>query len=236
MKMMTYQYSDGDIDLHYDYIFVQRCPEIFVKALKSMNIVESINFRECYEKHGVCTIQTRTNSAVQSFEFEDFVENMNSGQGKNYQITYIENYQPRQHRVVDTQNQGIKIINASISYETELDSKINLPISSRIITRDIYLSQVCEVLDLVTDDNTILVADLHYEDKYLPEEAMLKPRGLINHASHVDSFQCPPEKGGEWISLQKIITTENCNINITKILCNKQEGVPFGHHPLEFTI
>ena len=74
---------------------------------------------------------------------------MNSGQGKNYQITYIENYQPRQHRVVDTQNQGIKIINASISYETELDSKINLPISSRIITRDIYLSQVCEVLDLV---------------------------------------------------------------------------------------
>jgi len=234
MKMMTYQYSGGDIDLHYDYIFVQRCPDIFVKALKSMNIVESINFQECYQGHGVSTIQTRTNSAVQSFEFEDFVENMNSGQGKNYQITYIKNYQPRQHRVVDTQNQGIKIINASISYTMEKEDGIIY--KEGRVTEDIYLSQVCEVLDLVTDDNTILVADLHFEDKYLPEDAMLEPRGLINHASNVDSFQCPPEKGGEWISLQKIITTENSNINISKVICKEQEGVPFGHHPLEFEI
>lgn len=234
MKMMTYQYSGGDIDLHYDYIFVQRCPDIFVKALKSMNIVESINFQECYRGHGISTIQTRTNSAVQSFEFEDFVENMNSGQGKNYQITYIENYQPRQHRVVDTQNQGIKIINASISYTMEKEDGIIY--KENRVTEDIYLSQVCEVLDLVTDDNTILVADLHFEDKYLPEEAQLEPRGLINHASDIDSFQCPPEKGGEWISLQKIITTENSNINISKVICKKQEGIPFGHHPLEFEI
>lgn len=265
---MTYQYSDGDIDLHYDYIFVQRCPEIFVKALNSMNIVKSINFQECYEKHGVCTIQTRSESPVETYEFDDFVEGMDAGQGKNYQITYIK-----------TPDQDIKIINASISYETELDPeiplrkyirswereqqikfadaypeldpdeildtlgvnvhkawKINLPISSRIITRDIYLSQACEVLDLVTDDNTVLVADLHFEDNYLPEDVMLKPRGLINHASNVDSFKLPPEKGGEWISLQKIITTENSNIDISKVICKEQEGVPFGHHPLEFEI
>ena len=84
---MTYQYSNGDIDLHYDYIFVQRCPDIFVKALNSMNIVESINFQECYDKHGVCTIQSRTKSAVETHEFEDFIENIDSTQGKNYQIT-----------------------------------------------------------------------------------------------------------------------------------------------------
>jgi hypothetical protein len=235
MKMMTYQYSNGDIDLHYDYIFVQRCPDIFVKALNSMNIVESINFQECYDKHGVCTIQSRTKSAVETHEFEDFIENIDSTQGKNYQIIYIENYQPRQHRVVDTQNQGIKIINASISYPTNNTEDTLFELSPREITKDIYLSQVCEVLDLVTDDNTILVADLHFEDSDLPEEAQLEPRGLINHASDIDSFNKPGGKD-EWISLQKIITTENSNINISKVICKKQEGVPFGHHPLEFTI
>ena len=154
---------------------------------------------------------------------------------KNYQIIYIENYQPRQHRVVDTQNQGIKIINASISYPTNNTEDTLFELSPREITKDIYLSQVCEVLDLVTDDNTILVADLHFEDSDLPEEAQLEPRGLINHASDIDSFNKPGGKD-EWISLQKIITTENSNINISKVICKKQEGVPFGHHPLEFTI
>jgi len=208
MRMMTYQYSDGDIDLHYDYIFVQRCPEIFVKGLSGLQIVDNIKWVPCYHSNGICTIQPHSSYHIETFEMKDFVIEANKSQGKQYQILYLPN--------------KVKIINASISYEDD------------DVSKNIYLSQTKEVLDLI-DDNTLLVADLHYEDIFLPEEVKLEPRGLINHASNINSFQCPPQNGGQLISLQKIITTKNSNINVSNVRCNVQD-IPYGHSPLEFEI
>ena len=140
MKLMTYQYSDGDIDLHYDFIFVQRCPELFAKCIEDWDIVGDMIWNECYDSHGICTIQTNTQHKVETHDFIDFIEPADKTQGCSYQILYLP-------------NNGLRVISASITYPQTPD------------LMPIYNSQVQEVLSLI-DDNTVIVGDFHNEQDY----------------------------------------------------------------------
>ena len=99
MKIISYQFSGhSDVILNdFDYIFIQRCPDDFLKSIHLKGYYTK--FIQNFQEKGLCIVSKQP-IEVDTYKFKNYSGN-NSNQGKHYQITYID---------------GIKFINAGISF------------------------------------------------------------------------------------------------------------------------
>jgi len=99
MKIISYQFSGhSDVILNdFDYIFIQRCPDDFLKSIHLKGYYTK--FIQNFQEKGLCIVSKKP-IEVDTYKFKNYSGN-NSNQGKHYQITYID---------------GIKFINAGISF------------------------------------------------------------------------------------------------------------------------
>ena len=103
MKIISYQFSGhSDVILNdFDYIFIQRCPDDFLKSIHLKGYYTK--FIQNFQEKGLCIVSKKP-IEVDTYKFKNYSGN-NSNQGKHYQITYID---------------GIKFINAGISFPDKI--------------------------------------------------------------------------------------------------------------------
>ena len=103
MKIISYQFSGhSDVILNdFDYIFIQRCPDDFLKSIHLKGYYTK--FIQNFQEKGLCIVSKKP-IEVDTYKFKNYSGN-NSNQGKHYQITYID---------------GIKFINVGISFPDKI--------------------------------------------------------------------------------------------------------------------
>ncbi len=216
MKIVTFSYVWGNPGFNineadFDFCFIQRFPETELNNIK----FEKKYIRNYGNENfalGSCIISKSMPLNVESGEFSYFVEGAEEGQARYWQRLSIN---------------GIKIINGLISFPNEKPNYGN-PVPSHV-----YEMQGAEVLKMV-DDKTVLISDFHREDKELGKELNLNNKNLYNHLHNIDAFT---RTSGLGISIDKIITHKDSNIDISNIKVIKYDREKaFGHWPIFFNI
>ena len=213
MKIVTFSYNPGfNInEADFDFCFIQRLPETELNNIKFEKKYIRNYGNENYAL-GSCIISKSLPLTVESAEFLYFVEGAEEAQARYWQRLSIN---------------GIKIINGLISFPNEKPN-YGTPVSSHV-----YRMQGAEVLKMV-DDKTILISDFHCQDKELGEELNLENKNLYNHLHNIDAFTRASGKG---ISIDKIITRKDSNIDISNIEVLKfHRKKTEGHWPISFNI
>ena len=173
---------------------------------------------------------------LETDEFLDIIIGASEGQGRCWQRLSI-----------NTLNGIYDIINGLPSYPTEeyidkfgsLRNENNEDYGTPI-PYEVYISQASELLNMVNDNNTLLVSDMHDKDSCLPKELNCNKRNLINHIPEsTTTFTNRPDLDGEFEedSLDKIITTKNSNMKISNIEVHRYvRNVTEGHWPISFNV